>query len=195
MKRFADARETVPAPQVIACVEMKPFCLGHHLLFKLLNLPFAGNADADFGANDLVLGIAICGNSYEETLAAIHHGDWPDIIARWRKRAGGPWWNPRFLDMNAEEVKFREYLADGYRMPPMWRHEGQSIEMSAPWENLLKVRLVMAGFSESEVLNGYLPGRWYDYFSAIEIQEAASCTNHKYWRKIFFTQKDAELIK
>jgi len=194
--RFADAKDIVPPPRVIAGTELRPFCLGHHLLFKALGLPFAGNHEADAGPEDIFVGIAVCGLSYDETLSAIHRGTWPDTLARWRKRVSGPWWNPRLLDYDEIEAQFREHLADGYSMPPTWRYDGKNgLELTTPWELLLKSRLVQAGYSEAEVINGYLPARWYDYFADIEIKAADTCADLKMWRKVFVTQKDAEALK
>lgn len=195
MKRYADAKETVPPPCTILGVELRPFCLGHHLLFKSLGLPFAGDDDAGFTYDEMMLGIAVCGLSYEETVAAIHNGTWPNTIARWRKAAAGPWWKRRELDLEGAAFMFREYLADGYRMPPLWRRPGdKGITMSAPWESLLKCRLVSAGFTESEALNGYMPGRWYDYFTVAELQASERCEDLKSWKKVFFTSDDAERL-
>jgi hypothetical protein len=192
--RFANADAAIPQPKVVAGVLLHPFCLGHHLLLKHLGLPFAGNPEADCGPDDVVVGIAICGLTYGEGIMAVHHGELPDIIARWRKRAGGPWWKPVAINMDESEEKFREYLRDGYQMPPVWRHEGAGIDMTAPWEYLLKCRLVSAGFSEDEVLSGYLPSRWYDYFTVSELIAAEKCDDPKKWRRLFFNKEHAEAL-
>lgn len=192
MSRHADARETVPQPHIVGGVELRPFCLGHHLLLKALGLPFAGNAAADCGPEDVKIGLAICGLSYEDGFKAVHSGELPAIIARWRKAVSGPWWNPKQIDDSAVELAFREYLSEGYAMPPTWRYDGSGVNLSAPWEVLLKTRLLMLGLSESEILNGYLPARWYEYFTALEIEAAAGCLNYKQWKPVFFTREDAE---
>jgi len=174
---------------------LRPFCLGHHLLFKRLGLPFAGNADADAGDDDYMLGVAICaGNSYEETLEQFHTGQWEHVFAAWTRQLRGPWYRRRkvsraFLD-DAQDL-FRAYLQDGYKHPSVWRLDTKGgITLSAPWELVLKNRLVMAGYLETDVLNGYMPGRWYDYYSASELLAAGLCTDPKNWRKIFYTRED-----
>ncbi len=195
MRRYADARETVPPPCTVAGVQLRPFCLGHHLLFKRLNLPFAGNPQADCGPDNIVLGIAICGLSYHAALDAIHCGTLAGIIERWQKRIAGRWWRPIRLDAESMEATFRAYLTDGYQMPPIMRHTSTGIELTSPWETLLKVRLSMAGFDECEILNGYLPGRWYDYFTALELSAASECIDPKNWRRVFFTKDLAEKME
>lgn len=195
MSRHADARETIPLPRVLAGVVLRPFCLGHHLQFKALGLPFAGNGEVDCGIEDIIAGIAICGLTAEGGAEAIRNGELPGIIDRWRKAMRGPWYAPRFVDWDEVEASFREHLADGYRMPPVWNHAGAGVSLSAPWEVLLKVRLMSAGLSEVEVLNGYLPCRWYEYFTAMEVESVDRCPDAKQWRKTFFTKEDAERME
>lgn len=197
MARYAQAAAIVPEPCRVFGTRLRPFCLGHHLLFKRLGLPFAGNADVDAGRGDILAAIAICGeDSYENTLELFHSGEWPEYVRRWtRKVERGLFWKndiARQLFFEDGEVLFRAYLQDGYQRPPVWRYESKgTIALTAPWELTLKNRLVMAGYSESEVLNGYLPGRWYDYYSVFELKAAASITDEKQWRRIFFTKEDA----
>lgn len=195
MSLYVDARDTVPTPRTVAGVELRPFCLGHHLLLKACSLPFAGNAEADCGSEDVMLGVAICGLKYEETVDAMNSGEWPEIIARWRKRIAGPWWNPTLLDYEAIEEAFREHLRDGYAMPPIWKRDGAGgFSLSAPWELLLKNTLVRNGYGESEVLNGYLPARWHDYFTIRELDAAATCPEQKHWKPIFYTAEDHRML-
>lgn len=195
MKRYADAADTVAEPRLIAGVVMRPFCLGHHLLLRAFGLPFAGSPEADAGPDDVFIGIAVCGMSYEGATESIRLGTFNAEVAAWRKKLAGPWWNPRVIDYDAIESAFRDYLADGYKMPPVWSYDGNGISLSAPWEVMLKTRLLSAGLSETEILNGYLPARWYEYFSAIEMEAMSKCDDHKQWRKLFFTKSDAEKME
>jgi hypothetical protein len=196
MPRVATAAATVPEPCQIAGTPLRPFCLGHHLLFKRMEFPFAGNATAAATLEDIILGIAICAASYEDTLEAFLCGDWENIVRRWQKRVAGPIWKRRRIDWEDSTALFRAYLADGYQRPPVFQHipKGGTVTISAPWEELLKCRLVSAGFPETEVLNGYLPCRWYDYFTVMELEQAKTCSDSKNWKKVFFTEADAEEI-
>lgn len=192
--RVATALATVPQPCRVLGTSLRPFCLGHHLLFRRLGLPFAMDEKAEAEPDEILIGIAICAGSYEETLAAMLDGTWLGIVRDWRRRVEGFWLWPRTRDLKRAERLFRRYLATGYEEPPLWRHKGgAAVEMTAPWEQLLKVRLMMAGFSESDVLNGYLPQRWYDYFTAIELEQASKLTADgvKAWRPTFYTPQHA----
>ena len=187
----------MPQPWQILGTAMQPFSLGHHLLFKRLNLPFAGNHDADAGIEDILLAIAVCAHTHDEVLAAFLDGSWPTVYRNWRQAVRGPWWRRRNMSpiaMAKVEIRFRAYIKDGYSRPPVWKRSNSAggLDMTAPWECLLKVRLVEAGFTETEVLNGYLPARWYDYYTAIEIRNAAKCESVNNWKKIFYTREHHE---
>lgn len=170
---------------------MRPFCLGHHLLLSRLNMPYADCPDANCGHDEIVIGIVLCSMTYDDGLEALVKGRLPKLIRKWRRRMGGWWINgkPTIWDI---EARFRDYLRDGYKLAPVWRHGGVGIAMSAPWEIMLKTRLVMAGYSEADVINGYLPGRWYDYFGAIEWHNVHTLEDRKQWKRVFFTRVDAE---
>lgn len=195
MGRVADITHTVPEPCVVAGVWLKPFCLGHHLLFKRLGFPFANEPLAPASIDEHVIpAVAICaGPSYEWTLSAMMDGTWPGEVKRWLKRI------KRFR--SESEAHFRAYLTDGYTTPPIWKHKatGPLISFGAPWEFMLKCRLVEGGFDESAVLNGYLLGRWYDYYTLQEFRQfesvqrlAAAGAKHpeSVWRHVFYTPED-----
>lgn len=172
---------------------LRPFCLGHHILLKRLGLPFAGNALADAGWEDILAGIAVCAMKHDRALETFLGGSWSDIFRRWLKDVRGPWWHRRNFDAAMEESLFRAYLAKGYELPPVMRYPGGTIEATAPWEELLKCRLVAHGFSESEVMGKYLPAAWYDYHTLAELhqEELAERIPKFKWRKIFYSQADA----
>lgn len=189
-ERFANAADCVPEPCWIAGTQMRPFCLGHHLLFRRLGLPFAGSHGADCGPADVLMGVLICAQPYETTLGQMNDDTWEEVQREWLKAI-----TKRKTDLADAELRFRKYLATGYTHPPIHSHAGaMGIQMTAPWEELLKVRLIMSGFSESEVLNGYLPCRWYDYFTALELSASERCEDKKHWRPMFYTRAEAEQI-
>lgn len=185
----ANAAECVPEPVFIAGTQLRPFCLGHHLLFRRLGLPFTGDPAADSGQADILLGVLVCAQPYETTLEQFQSETWEQTQRTWLKAI-----TKRRTDINDVELRFRQYLAAGYAMPPIYAHPGGGIKMSAPWEQLLKVRLVMSGFSESEALNGYLPTRWYDYFTAMELNASERCEDPKHWKPMFVTELEAEAM-
>lgn len=195
MGRVATALATVPQPCRILGTVLRPFCLGHHLLFKRVGLPFAGNSEADAGPDDILIGIAICGGSYDDVLESFLDGTWPEVFARWKRNVQGRWYWPRRVNMVKAERMFREYLKRGYEEPPAWKYKTMGVSLSAPWEVLLKCRLVLAGFTEREVLNGYLPARWYDYFTVSEIHQAQNIGDLKKFKPVFVTDSIGEKLR
>lgn len=194
MTRYANSADTVPEPCVIANTVMRPFSLGHHLLLKRLGLPFAGAPLADAAPGDIALGIAICATRYNTALAAMLSGEWDRMVAQWRRRAVGHWWNRKRVNWKEAEELFRAYLAAGYTKPPVRQYQpgSDSLEITAPWEELLLCRLVGAGFAADAVLEEYLPASWYHYYTAVEISRAAACRDASQWRAIFITKAFAE---
>ncbi|MDE2106988.1 MAG: hypothetical protein KGL39_57810, partial [Patescibacteria group bacterium] len=165
MRRYANIRETIPQPCRIFGTVLRPFCLGHHLLFARLGLPFHGNPLADSSPGDFFSAVCVCAASYEETLNALLGGEWNGVYARWLARINklrrGPllFGREKHLVNSAKEYEaakkvFSEHLFDAYRTPPVWRSDRSgAIRFTAPWEETFKCRLISAGFSESEVLN------------------------------------------
>jgi len=195
MTAFAQATDTVPEPCFILGTSLRPFCLGHHLLLKKLDLPFAGRPRASAGFDQIQIGIVICGQRYEETLEQLLTGTWEKIFDQWQAEVKKR--SPSKAVIREAEILFRAYLEDGYRQPPIWQGEAGhkvSVILSTPWVLALKNRLVMAGYAESEVLNGYLPGRWYDYYSVLELNAARECSDPTKWKSVFITEDDADLI-
>lgn len=157
-------------------------------MFLRLGLPFADSPKAKCNAEQLLRGVFACANSYEADIEGQLQGEWALRFEQWVKRV-----RKQKPDMVEALAVFRAHLADGYRMAPVWRHVAVpgSVSMSAPWEELLKCRLVQAGFTLSEVLNGYLPEKWYDYFTLGELDQLKTCEDASKWRKTFYTIADA----
>lgn len=198
MIRVASAFATVPQPCRLLGTTLRPFCLGHHLLLKRLGSPLAGDAEAACERADLLVAIAVCATDYETTLNELLDDSWATVFAQWRRDVTGHWWQfwRRKHDLVRVERKFRRYLKDGYEEPPVNKHVGGStVALTAPWELRLKCTLTRAGFSESEALNGYLPARWYDYFTVLELMQVETLEDPKRWRPVFTTARDAALIE
>jgi hypothetical protein len=187
--RFAQASATVPEPCHVLGTSLRPFCLGHHLLFKRLKLPFCGNPLASACDEDVLIGIAICAQRYEDNLEQLISGEWSKNIIRWKTKIAKQLSHQRQL--NEGFLLFRAYLQDGYEHVPIWKYtSAKGVALSAPWEVLLKNSLVMNGYSKTEVLNGYLPELWYDYYTVMELRSATQCQDSAKWRKIFYTEDD-----
>ena len=196
MRRFADISETVPRQFSVAGAALKPFCIGHSKLFKFLDLPFQYGSDDECSLEDAIMCASICSFSYEQSLSMISGGEWQKVIKDWRKRiCGFGFFRSKKLDADKIVETFKEYIKDGYRMPPLWVRpdSGSSIVLTAPRESMILNRLAPLGYST--VMNMYLPEVWYQFFSAIEIASADRFKGEpKNWKKMFFTAADAERL-
>lgn len=191
--RYASATELVPQPHVVAGVRLRPFCLGHLLLLKKLGSPIIEGDEPSI--DDLCVAIAICGMTYEAGIESLSTGSFSDEVKSWQKKLHGPWYRPVTPDWDEIENRFAAYLKEGSDMPPTWTHpQTGGITISAPWECLMRVKLLKVGLSESEIMNGYLPARWYDYLTACEIEAAEVVKDAAKWRKTFYTKADAEAL-
>jgi len=187
MNRFASIIETVPQPCRVFGTALRPFSLGHHLLFLRLKLPYANRPTVQPEQLQLLQAVFICGHSYDENLEGQLSGDWAFSFEKWFSRVK----KIKFNYGEAREV-FQKHLEDGYRLPPVWRHVYTSgITLTAPWEQLLKCRLVSAGFAITDIMNGYLPERWYDYYTVSELRQLDNCVDSAKWKNIFYTVDDA----
>ena len=184
-RRFASVIDCVPEPCMVLGTPLRPFSLGHHLLFKKMGIDPFGEA---FETAEFLVAVFICAHRYDDSLSSFLNGEWNAQFSRWQKQAA-----KRVEEYANARCHFLDYLIKGYAKPPVWTYPAAGgIEFSAPWEELLKCRLVNAGFSESEIFNGYLPAIFYDYYTVLELNQAAQLTDAKNWKRVFFTEADAK---
>ncbi len=191
MSPFATATDLLPEASATLGTLLRPFSLGHHLLLLKVGSPFANNPEADATPDQLAIAVAICAVPPSETIAAMLAGEWESRITEWLKQLRPRWWQRTRFSHVVEAEKFESYLTSGYSRPPVWRHDtGNAAALTAPWEQLLKCRLVAAGFDAAAVMEQFLPAAWYDYWTVVEMEQVANCTSTAKWRKIFYTEDD-----
>lgn len=172
MRRTATANDLIPEPHRVLGTQLRPFCLGHHLLLRRLHSPFVSDPTANAGPEELALAVFLCAAPYADTQATLLAGDWPAVFGRWSRQLRSPWFRrPRFNE-SKEREKLAAYLRDGYRRAPVWRHGGPGLKLTAPWECLLLARLGQGGMARAEILELYLPAVWYHYHTLQELQRA-----------------------
>lgn len=192
MSRVATPCDLISEPHCVLGTMLRPFSLGHHLLLARIGSPFEANAAVYAPPEQLALAVFICATSYADTIAAMHRGEWEAENRRWTKALKPRWWQRTRFRQDDEAEKFSRYLAAGYRKPPLWKHGGNGLELSAPWECLLLARLVQGGFSAAEVLEQYLPASWYHYHTFRELQQADHYhPKQGVWNRVFWTEIDA----
>lgn len=196
MSRVATPKDLVNEPCRVLGTMLRPFSLGHHLLFTKLGLGFAGNPYYDSDPPQLAMAVFLCAAPHSDVESAMVRDEWADEFSKWAGRLKPKhFWSKPTFNHSTEASRFCDYLEAGYQRPPIWKHEtASSVTLSAPWECLLKCRLISGGYSEREALEKYLPAAWYDYFTLLEIDQAANSVDPKRWRKIFFTEADNAML-
>lgn len=192
MSRYATPRDLIPEAHCVLGTMLRPFSLGHHLLFARTSSPFEGNEAVVAPPEDLALAVFICAAPYSQTQEAILRGDWESEHRLWTQKLKPRFWQRTPFKHEVEMQKFTAYLKDGYRRAPVQRHQlANGVEFTSPWECLMLARLMQGGFSERTALELYMPAAWYHYHTISEIRQADNITNVASWRKTFWTEKDA----
>lgn len=193
MSRTATPRDLIPEAHHVLGTMLRPFSLGHHLLFARIGSPFEGDPAADATQDNLAVAVFVCAAPYSVTLDAMLRGDWAGEYSRWLRKLKPRFWRASRFTHETEIEKFQQYLAQGYQRAPVWRHKtAAGIEFTAPWECLMISRLMRGGFSYTEAVEHYLPAAWYHYHTQAEIEQADNLTDIVKWRKTFFTEQDAD---
>lgn len=175
--RFADAVECVPEPVQVAGTPLRPFSLGHHLILKRIAPEFCHpSAGAALEPLDrILLGVYVCAHDYFNLVEEMVRFRFKDSFSRWADSVKKAFRKGTFVKTDVGPL-FVAYLQVGYAQPPLMEKisaDDSSFDLSAPWETVLKARLMQNGFSEREVMEGYLPSLRYSYYT---IQEMAQKT-------------------
>src|SRR5208283_684788 len=104
--RFACAADAEPEPSHVLGTALRPFCLGHHLWFGRLKLPFTEDPGADADEGQLLTAIAVCSQSYEDTAALTQEGRWQREFDGWLAQLRGPWWKRHKPNLGEAERVF-----------------------------------------------------------------------------------------
>jgi hypothetical protein len=158
----------VPEPFQILGTELRPYALGHHLILERFENGFlSGNGSVD----DLIFGVIVCSQTYDEALTFMRAPDRDEQAAAWAEKVKAQLASEgQGLDIVDKAELFQVYLDDGRRIPVYSYEDGKGSSVGAPWWQILKVTLLAElGLSESAVLNRPLRLSWLDYLSWREI--------------------------
>lgn len=194
MGLHATPKDLLPDAHCVLGTMLRPFSLGHHLLLTRLDLAFAGDPAARPDPEEFSLAVFLCAAASAEMEACYLAGNLATEHARWTRRLRRHWWQRSRFDAETERAKFKTYLADGYRRPPVMRELTSLIKFSAPWETLLLCRLAAHGFPPAEARELYLPAAWYCYHTCRELQQADRLDDPARWRQVFYTRELAEQL-
>ncbi len=138
----------IPEPFTILGQRLKPFCLGHDLLFQRFGINFATTSEESPEYADLIAAVLICANTYEGGLSALTSRWLPLKLKVWGYRCGK-------FDVGAKIKLFQDYIEANTKQPDYWsEREGGSRAPGAPIVQSMKVTMMSEfGMSESDALN------------------------------------------
>ncbi len=161
----------IPEPFTVLGQRLKPFCLGHELLFQRFNISFAVGAEDAPEYSDLIAGVLICANTYEDGL--------DDLTSRWLPLKLRFWgWRCGNFDVGEKIRLFQDYIDAHTKQPEYTRDGGESSEPGAPFIQSLKVtQMSEFGMSESEALNTPFSVALWNYLTLQENKGAIHIVN------------------
>lgn len=170
MKGSAFFKAAVPDPHVILGVKLRPFSLGHLILLQRLECAFVTGAEPTL--NDLVCGVFVCAQTWEDNAAWLHTGtvrrefgplSWREskdrFMARWQRKLG-------LFDFDGRSAAFGRYLHEGSAPPEYDFNPGNSQPVECPTAQIVKIHLLRyTSLTESEILNRPWALCQWDYIS------------------------------
>jgi len=172
----AYVQAAIPEPYRVLGKRLKPFCLGHQLLLERFGCSFASGGPHGFA--DLILGVFICSQTYEQALESLN--------SRWvllRVKLWGLFW--RRFDYIEKIKLFDLYVSEAKQQPQFWiEREGR--ESNIPFNQFLKSKLMQElGMGESEALNTPYQSAIWNFCTWLESEGAIR----------LFSERDIALIE
>lgn len=171
-------RRHIPEPVVCLGVRLRPYCIGHDLLLYNFHSPLVANKKNKKGESlapelgDLLLGLYICSQTYEDAYRNIAEGK----HIRWARDFRKQFHRKPFKPL--EEYDFlSRYIAEAIRQPRVYFTEAEGDNTAGPgaaFQAVLKVFLMeRLHLSPSEALNYPIAVAWYEYSVWLEIRGGA----------------------
>jgi hypothetical protein len=160
----------IPDRFVILGQRLRPFALGHLMLLRRLGNGFVTAEDAS--VDDLLQGVFLCCQTFEEGWEALQDPKLPKLIRKWGRKLG-----PFNIALKIQE--FARYIELGSTYPGLHDPDDDSDRMpGAPY--IQRVRVVLQsklGASLSEALNYPWGLAQHDYYCFWELEERARIMN------------------
>jgi hypothetical protein len=137
----------VPEPFKIFGKKLKPFCLGHEILFQRFGVGFSIEKPLPLREFDLLAGFHICSREYSPDYSL------EDFSIPIRARVGSLIYGSKYIE--TMEGMFALYVASHARIPDFYSlREGRGAKSGSPTVQTVKVSLMAnLGISEAEALN------------------------------------------
>lgn len=147
------ARAAIPEPFQILGLRLRPFALGHYLLFQRFALQ-------PHLRDDLILAVLICSMSAADFLRFLEQTNWHRQVQQWGRRIG-------LFDLEEKARLFQSYLDAGIKEPDyITLNAGDE---SGDWAQNLKMTLTMRlNYTEAQILAMPLAEALADYYRLAE---------------------------
>lgn len=156
-------------------LKLKPYSLGHSLLLERFGSPYA--VGGRIGVEDLLFGVLVCSNTFEDNLALLDSQEMWSLVAKWRRKVFRRCFGllPRRIALGEKFTLFADYIADGMTRPKVFVKQSNGREQGAPIEATLAVVLMKElGLTFSEVMNAPAPLCWWHYVTLAELNDRAT---------------------
>lgn len=181
----------VPTPFRVLGVQLRPLCLGHLLLLERIESPYVGSENVE--AKDLMLAVLLCSKTFEAGCALVSSAyGLSEEMASWQRMLRGGWFRRRKIDWVQANQLFGEYLEDGQRRADVWQRQHDGPSMTAPWQEIVSVTLTRTGWTESEIMNCYMPRLWVRYYTALELRMFETAQKPEHIERVFVSDDEHE---
>jgi hypothetical protein len=150
---FFKAAADASSPLTCLGLPLRVYSLGHQILLRTCNNPAISGGMPAY--DDLIYGVFICAQTWEEFHQSIEAPDNKKAVAKWGKLVAKAVRKGK-IDLAAEAVNFRDYVQHGNEEPDLNRNikEGGR-RMASSWEQRLKICMMQKfpQLTESQILN------------------------------------------
>lgn len=154
----------IPEPFTILGRNLKPFSLGHELLFQRFGVNFSVESKDAPRYEDLILGVLLCSQEFDQALLSLQSRWLPLRLKLWAWRCGK-------FDVAKKMRLFHDYISEATKLPEyrQLREEGDPIKTGAPFVQTLKIYLMEKfGLNSAEALDTPYSLAVWDYFTSQE---------------------------
>jgi hypothetical protein len=180
MSRADYAAAAVSGQAQILGLRLRPLSLGHIILLKGCDCAFVADGERPATIEDLILGLVICSQTYEDASDFLEALDDPPpwwsrlnrsqrVLRKWGNRVRSAVRRDKEFSIYERFAMFQRHIASGSSMPRFWILKESSEQSSAPWYQNVKLALMsQLGYSETQALNMPLQVAFQDYFRHAE---------------------------
>jgi len=139
----------VPEPVTLLGQQLHPLSIGHWILLERFECSYIAGGSATIP--DLMLGVLICCNKYDEFISLARNESIMELTKKWTKRIGN-------FDFAEKSKNFSDYIDDSIKnIPKYWVEEkksGASRKSGAPYIQTLRAFLLSkTSLTETEIMN------------------------------------------